>query len=493
MLTQAIEAGRAVVTITADNADLKTKLEVSGGLIKKFAGEATTKFSAAGRGLDALIPTSFASRFLSAGAALGAATAAYRDFISVGRYVDLRGQTGASIELLSTLDYAAKQTGTSLETVTTAFRSMARVITMAGAGKQEGVFALEQLGLTFEHMSRLNPDLQFRRIADALNQVADPTEKAALAMRVFGESGSQLVPLIAQLNELEVSAKKVNAVIGTDMARAAKELDDTMTDLHEVLKSLGRDFMTEIGPGMRNVAKATTDYLATNNSPFTSPMARDLRRAAAIEAAALKPLPYSSLALHGTSWTWGRGPSTVDHSGQLAAGDAALAARAASRKPIIESIASDFVGLIEDATEREIASVRAKYAGLREKADSDAMRAWIAGEERRLTTAIRTQAQRKAAEEQKRDAAEAAERAAREAEAEAKQEAAEKARAAAERAARAEGGVAGTFRSSSLGGLGGGPFGRLEQNTKRAAEETAKSRKVLEAVREQMGRGGRFR
>jgi hypothetical protein len=99
-------------------------------------------------------------------------------------------RTGIAVETLSLLDYAADQTGTSLETVEVAVRRMQKSV--AGvADETEGTTGkLDFLGLTAEKLAGLNVDQQFAAIAAALRSIDDPTQRAAAAMKVFGVSSS---------------------------------------------------------------------------------------------------------------------------------------------------------------------------------------------------------------------------------------------------------------------------------------------------------------
>jgi len=59
------------------------------------------------------------------------------------------------------------------------------------------VDALEDLGLTFKDLDGLSPEQQFKLLADRISQVEDPTRKAAIAMSLFGRTGTNLLPMFA--------------------------------------------------------------------------------------------------------------------------------------------------------------------------------------------------------------------------------------------------------------------------------------------------------
>lgn len=153
---------------------------------------------------------------------------------------DLSLRTGASVEALSELGFAAEQSGSDLTTVETGLRNMQRTLAEAAGGSTAATEALGKLGLSVRDLAGLSPDQQFKRIADRIAQIQDPALKAAAAIDLFGRSGTQLVPLMsggaAGIEQLEAQARQLGLTISTEDAQAAEQFGDTLDTLWKVVK-----------------------------------------------------------------------------------------------------------------------------------------------------------------------------------------------------------------------------------------------------------------
>src|SRR3972149_645289 len=78
---------------------------------------------------------------------------------------------GGPVATLSALEFAADQSGTSLEAVEKASRGMARNLLAASNGSEAANQALSALGLTLEQLRALSPSEQFLLISDRLSKI----------------------------------------------------------------------------------------------------------------------------------------------------------------------------------------------------------------------------------------------------------------------------------------------------------------------------------
>src|SRR5690606_5551309 len=130
------------------------------------------------------------------GAVIAPLLAAVQHFATAGDQVNKASdRTGVAVEALSELAYAADQSGANLETLEAGLRRMQASVLDAAKGSKSAQENLAMLGLTVEQLASLSPDQQFKLLADRLSRIEDPTLKAALAMKIFGKSGTQLLPL----------------------------------------------------------------------------------------------------------------------------------------------------------------------------------------------------------------------------------------------------------------------------------------------------------
>ena len=122
-------------------------------------------------------------------------------------------------------------------------------ITDAARGGKQGQEALAAIGLTADQLGRLLPEEQFRRFADRIAAIQNPTERAAAAVKIFGRTGIDLLPLLLQgsdgIAKWEARARALGwspAAMRPDGARRFTQLLGDMTDvMHGVsVPSAGR-------------------------------------------------------------------------------------------------------------------------------------------------------------------------------------------------------------------------------------------------------------
>ncbi|MFW5679521.1 MAG: hypothetical protein ACOC3D_04600, partial [Pseudomonadota bacterium] len=225
---RAIRAGRASVELFADDSRLVRGLRRARRRLLAFGAQVQR----------------IGRRIAAVGATIAAgfgATAAV--FAKVGDNLDkLSQRTGVSVESLSQLEFAADQTGSSLNDLGGALRRMNRRLgrITAGQGSSTQVNALEALGLSAERLEQLSPEQRLLAIADAVANFGDQSEAAGLAQRAFGAQVDAILPLLLQgsegIRELMREADTLGLTVSTEDAAAAAELSDAFGELVAVVK-----------------------------------------------------------------------------------------------------------------------------------------------------------------------------------------------------------------------------------------------------------------
>jgi len=242
-----IRAGRAFVELFADDSKLVRGLRRAEKRLKAF-GDRIRNFGLkiAGLGTAMLTPM------------LGAAKA----FSSMGDQVaKMAKRTGLSVEALSELRFVASQTGTEFESLEMGFRRMQRSIYDAGRGLSTAKDALADLGLRFEDLDGLSPEEQFKLLGEAISRIEDPTKKAAIAMTLFGRTGTNLLPMFASgakgIEELQEEARRLGLTMSTEDAKAAEDFTDALDKLWKVVK-MG---VFRVGAALAPVLQRLTDTI----------------------------------------------------------------------------------------------------------------------------------------------------------------------------------------------------------------------------------------
>lgn len=221
--SQGIRAGKAYVEVYADSNALSRGLKAAEQKLQSF-GKVISAIGAGftGAGTSIVAPLlKAAEMFSTAGSDLADASA----------------RTGASVETLSALGFAANQTGTDLATLEGAFARMSKALVKGSEDNLQAETAFQALGLSVDRLMQMSPDEQFGAIARSIAAIPNPAAKAAMAMQVFGKSGTQLIPLIDDMDALASQARELGLVMSTEDAEAADALGDAM----EIVRaSLGR-------------------------------------------------------------------------------------------------------------------------------------------------------------------------------------------------------------------------------------------------------------
>lgn len=214
----AIRAGRAFVELFADDSKLVRGLNVAGVKLKRWGASVTAIGSRIG---------------LIGGGLLAPIVAAAKVFADTGSdMLDMSQRTGVAVEQLSTLKYAAEQSGTSMEALEGGVGKMQKALASAATGSKESQKAFSRLGLSVDELSKLSPDEQFKMIADRIAAIEDPAKKTAAAMAIFGRGGAELLPLMNDgakgISALQAEAIGLGRQMSTTDAKAAEKFGDTM-------------------------------------------------------------------------------------------------------------------------------------------------------------------------------------------------------------------------------------------------------------------------
>ncbi len=249
--TSGIKAGKAFVELGVSD-KLAKGLAAAQKKLQAFAGAVTT----AGKYLAGI-----------GAAAIGGLFVAAESFGRTGdAMLAMSARTGIAVESLSELQYTGGEVGVSIENVETSIRKMQKAIGEAAQGSDQASEALGKLGLSASQLQAVAPDQQFEMIADRLSAIQDPATRAALAMEVFGKSGTSVLPMIALgskgIDQLREKARKFGIVITTEAAERADAFDDALGLLRATLSAVSRALGEAIVPMLTDFATRAAAVVA---------------------------------------------------------------------------------------------------------------------------------------------------------------------------------------------------------------------------------------
>lgn len=136
----------------------------------------------------------------------------------------LSEQTGVSVGALKTLGYAFKEAYADSDLLVPSIGKMQKTLFDASKGSAVAQNALGLLHFQVKDILNLAPEEQFRAIGSAIDSIQDPATKAGAAMGIFGRQGRELIPVFANLKNLDFEELHENAKVLQDNATAFREI-----------------------------------------------------------------------------------------------------------------------------------------------------------------------------------------------------------------------------------------------------------------------------
>ena len=170
---------------------------------------------------------------------------------------------GVGVEPLSALKFAADLADVSFEGLGKGLGKLSKAI-LDGAVNPSGEAAksFKALGISVRDSSgAIKPTEEiFSDIAAKFANMEDGAAKTAIAIRVFGKSGAELIPLLNEgrtgIKALTDEAKRLGIVISAETAAKAQEFNDTLKRLHTSTDVLYLKLAEALLPGLQKIANA---------------------------------------------------------------------------------------------------------------------------------------------------------------------------------------------------------------------------------------------
>ena len=231
---------RADITLTAVDQTRAAFDSVKRNLgdVERVAGSLSSTLAGLGAGL-------------SAGALIGFVRSSIDAADNLGK---LSQKVGVTVESLSELQYAGKLADVSTEQLGDGLRKLSVNLTEAANGSKEMRAAFGAVGISAAELVSLKPDQALARIAEAFANTEDGASKTALAVKLFGRSGSELIPLLnagaAGLRTAADEARRFGLIVSSDSARAAETFNDNLTRMTASAQALGVQLANVLLPSL---------------------------------------------------------------------------------------------------------------------------------------------------------------------------------------------------------------------------------------------------
>lgn len=178
--------------------------------------------------------------------------------------ITLSSQTGLSVERLQELQYASELVDVSIDQIADALKSMISTMKDATSGTGDAAEAYKRLGVrvTDAQGNLRDSNEVFEEIIRRLSEVKNPTERAALAMKIFGEEAGRLNPLIEdggkKLKQLSKEAHDMGYVMSDETVSSLGALDDAMQRFDNTSEAVKNQMALALLPVLTSVLNIIT-------------------------------------------------------------------------------------------------------------------------------------------------------------------------------------------------------------------------------------------
>lgn len=164
--------------------------------------------------------------------------------------------TGIAVESLAGLEFAASQSGTSLERISKAVGNFSRIVLEAEGGTDKYSRLIKGLGLNLEELKNATPEQQFIALAGAINANVSEQERAAVITSLLGQRYTELIPLLNQgadgIQALIDKGRELNPVT-EKQAQQAELFNDNLDKLGRKAKNVGINITNDLLPALTRV------------------------------------------------------------------------------------------------------------------------------------------------------------------------------------------------------------------------------------------------
>jgi hypothetical protein len=227
--------------------------------------------------MDSMVKSVKAASAMIGGALAAGAGAFAVQMRSIVNSADETGKAaqklGMTTEALSGLRYAAQMSGVDAA-------KLSEGINKLNAAAANGNEAFSAMGLSVKNAdgSLKTSDVLLKEVAGKFASYRDGAEKSALAQKLFGESGAQLIPLLNAgadgITAMTDEARELGIVFSGETAQAAAAVNDNLTRMQKAQEGIVAQITAAMLPTIQNLTDKLVD--AAKNSKLMEDVSRSL-------------------------------------------------------------------------------------------------------------------------------------------------------------------------------------------------------------------------
>ena len=196
---------------------------------------------------------------------------------SGGHIFDMAERLGVANSTIQKFDYAAKQTGTDMETLARGVLKAQANIANGGIEAEKYQRALDMLGITTQELIGLNAEDFLIRVAKGFTDAKDRTQANAAVLSLFGSRLSAIIPLLAEGADGVRRIMDEAPIISDANINSLKTMEDQLTTLTAKFKVFTTEAVLGAANKLQQLAKTGAYVMEFLSRPFVD---ADVRAAA---------------------------------------------------------------------------------------------------------------------------------------------------------------------------------------------------------------------
>lgn len=204
----------------------------------------------------------------------GAAISAGRSLIYFGQSTaegidalsKLSRRLGLTYGQMAGLKLAGDLAGVGVETIATAATKADVAFVSASNGSKEAIDKFTSLGLSMAELQKLSPDQRFAAIADAIAKLPTAAERSAAAIKLFGKSGAELLPLFEEgagaLQKAREQAEAFGLALSGAQGKEVEKMNDAFTLAYAAIQGIVTQVVANLAPAVSAIVEEFTAFVA---------------------------------------------------------------------------------------------------------------------------------------------------------------------------------------------------------------------------------------
>lgn len=255
-----IDAEKLNIILAARDREFAKAMDRNTRRVERFTRQSNKNLSSTSRRIALMGSAAKLAGAAIAGLTAAAVIAKVRRTIAalddIGKTADRIGLTTDALQELRTV---AESSGVAQSELDTAMEKFSKGLGEAKLGIGQARIALDAMGLSADNLADMPLDQALGRVADQMAMIADPTERTALAMQLFGRSGSGMLNLLREgaggIAKMREDARALGIVIDEKLIRNAEEAQTKLDLMARVVSANLSSALIELAPILTGAAE----------------------------------------------------------------------------------------------------------------------------------------------------------------------------------------------------------------------------------------------